>query len=391
MRAVVDRSVFYDELGFIRRIIPRGAVVPELAYVRIEAVGGDVVLTGTDLETVVRVRCEADVQRGGVVCCRAGTLYEVIGRCGEGEVVVEGDEGHVVVRSGRARFRLSGLHPDDFPQVCGVPGGLRFRVPLREFGIALGRVVWSALRERLGSPLEGVLMEWWGLSGMSSVRMVATDRHRLSMCEVGECGRVEEVGKVIVSRRAAEELLRIVKRGGCDVVECDWDENRVYFRVGVRELVARLVSGGFPGYGEIISLGYGHRVVVGVEDFRGALSRVLAMLEVRDRGVMGVRVRLGMDEVVLSVGLGDEEAEDRVSVHGGESRGVEFAVNGLYLLDFLGVINERFVEVSVDDPVKPIRLRPICDVSSGVGVVVRHDYFVMPMRLVCVTLVESRF
>jgi len=69
MHIVIEKTPFHRELGIVHAVIERKATIPILSYIRMEARQGMVVLTGTDLDVSVRVRCEAEVKGGGDGVC----------------------------------------------------------------------------------------------------------------------------------------------------------------------------------------------------------------------------------------------------------------------------------------------------------------------------------
>jgi len=367
MHLVIERSSLYRELGLVHTVVERKHTIPILSYVRMEAREGGIVLTGTDLDVSMRVQCEADVREVGTVCIPARKFFDIVRALGEEPVVIAGTEEKVTITSGRSRFRLAGLPVENFPDIPEMTSHDELRLPTDELQTAIRRVIFATTMEEARYALSGVQMEW---EKGSWIRLVATDGHRLAVCEWGEPSSGEK-RSVLIPKKAMRELSRLIEHGDSEMVEFCRDENHVFFRVGRRLLVSRLLTGQFPNYELVIPKEAVARAVISAPEWRKALDRVAILSDERSRGV---RMNLSSGSMVLTARRfeEDEEAVDEVPVtYEGES--LEIAFSSEYLADFLSVV-EGDVEVWITNAHSPVRLAPIGDAMSYV-------YVVMPMRL----------
>jgi len=366
MHIVIEKTPFHRELGIVHAVIERKATIPILSYIRMEARQGMVVLTGTDLDVSVRVRCEAEVKEEGTVCISARKLFDIVRALSDGPVVMAGTEDRITLMSGRSRFRLAGLPVENFPDVPEVPSRGGVELPVSEVQTAIRRVIFATTMEEARYTLSGVNMEW----GEGRVRMVATDGHRLALCEWDAPGG-DKKRSVLIPRKAMRELGRIMEHADGHMLEFHCDENHVYVRVGQRELVSRLLTGQFPNYELVIPKEAARRVVVSAPVWREALRRVALLSDERSHAV---RLQFSSGNMVLTARRveDDEEAAEEVLV-AYEGEPLEIAFNSEYLADFLDVV-EGDVEVGMTDAQSPAKLTPIGDEMTYV-------YVVMPMRL----------
>jgi DNA polymerase-3 subunit beta len=367
MHVAIEKTPFHRELGIVHAVIERKATIPILSYVRIEARQGMVVLTGTDLDVSVRVRCEAEVKEEGTVCVSARKLFDIVRALSDGPIVMAGTEDRITLMSGRSRFRLAGLPVEDFPDIPEVPSDGGIELHVSDVQTAIRRVIFATSPEKDQQyALSGVNMEW----GEGRVRMVATDRRRLALCEWNApCENKKR--SALIPRKAVYELRRITDDMDGHTLELYCDENHVYARVGHRELVSRLLTGQFPNYELVIPKEAARRVVVSAPVWREALRRVALLSDERSRAV---RLQFSSSSMVLTAWRqnNDEEAtEEVVVVYEGEP--LEIAFNSEYLADFLDVV-EGDVEVGMTNADSAAKLAPIGDEMTYV-------YVVMPMRL----------
>ncbi|GBC77356.1 DNA polymerase III subunit beta [bacterium HR08] len=364
MRAIIERTQLHRELGLIQTVIERRATIPILAYVRMDVTDGQVVFTGTDLDVSMRLGCEARETERGVVCLPARKLGEIVRVLPDEPVVFTGDEQRVTLSCGRARFRLAGLPVENFPEVPTFPAERGRSFPAAALGPATERVIFATSLEESRYTLSGVQMEWWD----GGFRLVATDGHRLAL--VDSSSPSPERSACLIPRKTMQELLRLIEHAEEEEVRFAHDANHVYFQVGGRELISRLLTGQFPNYEMVIPKEHGARAVVEASVFREACRRVATLADERSRGIT-LSFSEGRLTLTARTAQGDEEAvEEMLCEYEGEPLVIAF--NSEYLLDFFDVVREGMVEVELKDAQSPALWRPSAD---------RYVYIVMPMRL----------
>ena len=84
--------------------------------------------------------------------------------------------------------------------------------------------------------------------------MVATDGHRLAHIEKSEAaGRCSEEIRVLVPKKAMGELVRMISESGeADKIGFSRDDNHLFFDMGKRLLVSRMLTGQFPNFEAVL-------------------------------------------------------------------------------------------------------------------------------------------
>jgi DNA polymerase-3 subunit beta len=175
---------------------------------------------------------------------------------------------------------------------------------------------------------------------------------------------------VIVPRKGLAELKRLVDEDDADEVELGFEGNSGLARKGSVTLVMRLIEGEFPNYRQVLPKETTRRFVVAADDFVRSLRRVALLSAERSRSV---RLELGKNTLTMSSKNPDlGEAQEELDVdYAGE--GVAIAFNASYLLEALGAMHSKEVEVGLQDELSPARLQPTDDPDTLA--------VVMPMRL----------
>jgi DNA polymerase-3 subunit beta len=212
--------------------------------------------------------------------------------------------------------------------------------------------------------LNGMLLEIDGLL----LRAVATDGHRLALCEASLSSKAMTSQQVIVPRKGVLELQRVLTAEGN--AEVAIGSNHVRAQIGDVRFTSKLIDGRFPEYSRVIPAAATHAIRADRDVLRQALQRTAILSNEKYRGI-----RVSVKGNLLTVQAHNpeqEEAEEEVEVsYEGSDLEVGFNVN--YLLDALAVIDGQDVELGLTDS------NSSCLIRSPGNTTAR--YVVMPMRL----------
>ena len=267
-------------------------------------------------------------------------------------------------------FRSNTLSADEFPPAPAADS----KRSLKMSGAHLRRIIEETLfsisadDNRYG--LNGAHMEQVNAGkGERRVRMVTTDGSRLSYSEVPFEGEVGMGRKVLLPRKALNEIKKLAE--GDEVVwEISFSDRSATFRGQDVTLMARLVEGEFPDYKEVLPEHFRRRVEVDRASFLDALRRVSLVATDRNHSV---RFTFQKDALVLSadnLDMGDAREEVPATLEG---EGFATGFNIRYFQDLLGPTSSERLSLEMGDVLDPCIVR-----LSG-----RDDclFIVMPMRL----------
>ncbi len=188
--------------------------------------------------------------------------------------------------------------------------------------------------------LNGMLLETEG----KTLRAVATDGHRLALCEAQLPAMARTAQQVIVPRKGVLELQRILGPEGN--VELAIGTNHVRAQIGEIRFTSKLIDGRFPEYGRVVPANPTKKVHADRDLLRQAFQRTAILSNEKYRGI-----RLTLKSGLLTVQAHNpeqEEAEDQLEVrYEGEDLEIGFNVN--YLLDALAALDGETVEIGLSD------------------------------------------
>src|SRR5438034_8013981 len=179
-------------------------------------------------------------------------------------------------------FRIAGFPTENFP-VLPEPKSGAANIPADVLAKIISRTVFAISTEDSKYTLSGALL----LLKPGSITMVATDGHRLAHVEKAETlDEVREEIKVLVPRKAMAELLRMISEtADAEVIAFSRDDNHLFFDMGKRLLISRMLTGQFPNYEAVLPRNNDRIVTVNREEIAAAIRRVAILSDERSHTV----------------------------------------------------------------------------------------------------------
>lgn len=367
MRFSLQREVLLKPLQQVVNVVERRHTLPVLANLLALVKDGQLWLTGTDLEVEMVARTVVEDAKDGETTIPARKLFEIVRALPDGSRVTLSHAGDkVTVQAGRSRFTLAALPPNDFPSVDDVDLIERVRVPEAALKELIERTAFAMAQQDVRYYLNGLLLDLRA----NALRCVATDGHRLALCEAPLPGGGAQTRKqIILPRKGVLELQRLLE-GGDRELELEVGRNHLRVRREDVTFTSKLIDGRFPDYEAVIPIGADQEIKVDREALRAALQRAAILSNEKYRGVK-LDVSPGQLRLVAH-NPEQEEAQEEIEA---ETRidGLSIGFNVTYLLDALSALREETVLIALRDANSSALVREASNERS------RH--VVMPLRL----------
>jgi len=365
MKLSASRDVLLKPLQAVIGVVERRQTMPILSNILLVARNGELSVTATDLEVELVARAEVDVESGGEITVSGRKLLDICKALPEDaavQIAVSGEK--MSVRSGKSKFSLTTLPSAEFPTVEDIKAGQTISVDKEALGLLIEKTHFSMAQQDVRYYLNGMLLE----TGGSHLRAVATDGHRLALCQVAVNGGKVKEQQVIIPRKGVLELQRLL--GGDGDVDLQLGENHVRVQIGGIRFTSKLIDGRFPEYGRVIPKESDNELTADKAVLRSALQRTAILSNEKYRGI---RLIIRDSGVVLQAHNPEqEEAEEEVEVaYSGDDIEIGFNVN--YLLDAIGAVDTDEVTLSVVDANSSCLIREPGNDD--------RKFVVMPMRL----------
>ncbi|HJO16868.1 MAG: DNA polymerase III subunit beta [Vicinamibacterales bacterium] len=374
MDLVVRKKEFFHELQLFQGIVERKNTIPVLANVLLEAEGDKARMVATDLEVALDVRFSAKVKKGGTLTLPAKKLFEIVQALPDTNITIrEEGQGAVNVSADNFESRIRTLPRQDFPTLPKADNKETLKLPGQTLRNLITRTKFAITSEDTRYFLNGALFYFTA----DELTLVATDGHRLALItgKQKSGGKTKkgkgEAPRVILPKKTLTELAKLLTD---DVKEIGYQqsENHLFFEVGDRVLISRMIDGQFPAYERVIPKGNDKVVEFDNDRLAAAIKRVAVLSNDRSQAV---KIQINKNKVEITSNTPDVgEASEELDVqYTGDS--VQICLNAKYILDFLREVETDSIRFEFKDETTQAVMQPVG--LEGYN----YTYVIMPMRI----------
>src|ERR1700739_4118165 len=365
-----SKSALLNELSTTQGVVERKTTIPILSNLLVEARHSQLTITATDLELSICTPCEDKIKKEGAGTIPAKKLLELVRLLPEGEIKVKLLENQwVEIVSDKKKYKLVGMARENFPALPVMPHTL-VKIPAAIIENLIRKTKFAISMEESRYTLNGGLL----ILKPDTLAMVATDGHRLALAETGqEPPRLNGEVRVLIPKKAMDEVEKLSAAAGSDAhLEFAKDESHLFFQVGHRLLISRILTGQFPNYEAVLPRENNKTVVLERTELTDAVRRVSQLADQRSHAVKLAVSTEGVEISASSPEYG-EAKESLEKEYKGEPISIGF--NSSYMLDFLAAAADGPVSIELKGEQSRGQMRPRPDQSY------RYRYIIMPMRI----------
>jgi len=371
MQFVVSKQNLEKELAFLQGIVEKKNTIPVLSNILIESVGErSIRLIGTDLDVTLRCDMQADeITTPGSMCVQARKLFEIARLLPDAPISFKKEDNEwVTVKCDRARYKMVGIARDSFPELPAFPAAPT-NVPAGLIKTFIDRTIFAITQDESRYTLSGAKFVLDG----TTARMVTTDGHRLALVEKTGIVRngPQDTIDTLIPRKTLAELTKLAAQFD-EEINLGMDDNHIYFQVGPRLLISRMLYGQFPNYEMVMPKNNDKSVQFNIKALSTAIRRVALMADEKSHAI---RFHLEPQQLVISSQNPEEgEANETIQTdYTGEETDIGF--NAQYLQEFLNAVGDATVVFEFKDGHTQAQLRPSEKGDYD------YKYVVMPMRI----------
>jgi len=349
MKFSIQRESILKPLQTITGVVERRQTLPVLSNLLLNVSPDGLSMTATDLEVEMIARVSLEGAEAGDITLPARKLVDICKALPVGaqiDIIYDEEKERATIKSGRSRFNLTTLPVNEFPNIEEVKGVFEFEVAQNVLKQLIDKTAFAMAQQDVRYYLNGLLLEVD--SGM--IRTVATDGHRLAVCEHKIQVSPGEKIQVILPRKGVMELSRLLSDED-EPVKMTVGNNHVCVALKEYSFTSKLIDGKFPDYQRVIP--------------RDSDKDVIADHELLRRLQDGlIQAQANNPEM--------EEAEEEIEVQYTGAQ-LEIGFNVSYLLDALNVIDTPNVTLALGDANSSCVMRAEGQTEC--------TYVIMPMRL----------
>ncbi len=369
MKFTIERSVLFKALAHGVSIVEKKNTIPILSNIKITADENGVSLqsTNTDIELIEYI--PATVDEVGVTTASAHKLHAITSKLSEGsqiEFSTKNDK-ELNVKCGKSKYKIATLSAEDFYAMPDVELPFSFRTTATELREMINRTSFAAAVEETRHYLNGIYMHDNTKDKDKTVRIAATDGHRLACLEIPMPEGAEGMPGIIIPKKTITELVKIFDGSDMDV-DVALSPNKIRFSINDIVFSSKLIEGTYPDYERVIPTNNDKSIEIDAGEFKSAVERVSIFDKSR-----GIKILIENNTMKLSANIPDEGSADAEIEVDYDGEVVEFGFNHKYLLDILDQVKSGLANFTFSESTSPVIIYDGENTSSV--------YVLMPMRI----------
>lgn len=365
MKIACSRKDLADAVAFASAASSVRTSWPVLQTLRLKAGQSSLSVLGCDGELWAERIVAANVAEEGSVCVAANLLGQLLAKLPDGEIRLELDGTSLALHQGSSDWRMMALPAVDFPPVPDVAGDAELKLTMGELKDAVNSVAFAVADDQSRAVLTGVLLTYDG----TSLTLVATDTHRLSVRKIAREGLGSNVSAVVPER--ALKAIRNLPVADDESLQIRFDDTRLMVDCGPAKVVSQLLAGAYPHWERVVPTEHSRTWILDKAELAENLNR--AMILARESNN---RVRFsGKGDQVLITARADDSGEAKEEVAAVLKNGeIDIAFNGKYVLEAISALKSDGILAELTEPSRPAVFRAADDGDQ-------HFCVVMPMAL----------
>ena len=374
LNCTISKDYFLEALNSLQNLTNKKGTLAILANVLIESTGSGLTLTATDLEVGMRLFVPAEIHGEGTLTLPSKKIFEIVRESGSETITIEEtDNSWVIIRAGLSKYNLAGLASDEFPEFPDYEEDSFISFESYIFLELIDKIIYSIANEQENIySLTAVLFEKEVREGISYLKMISSDGHRLSIMEKDVAADLTEMqlnDVTLIPKKGIQEWKKFCE--GRDALEVSFEEKQLVLREEDAVMVVRLKQGEFPQYTAILeAVQLENCVKIQRIPFLESLKRINLFTE---DIFHTIQLKIENDQMILSsqnADLGNAKDQQSIS-YSGEPLNLGF--NCRYFIEALQAMESENVEAYINSNNSPCLMKGDDDIG--------FISIIMPMQL----------
>lgn len=365
MKFSIRRDLFVKSLNDVMKAISIRTTIPILTGIKISVTEEGITLTGSDSDISIESFIPVDkddfekikIEETGSVVLQARFFHDIIRKLPENIVDIEVNEQfQTVIKSGKAKFNLNGLDPEEYPLLPQITGNKSFSIPTDLLKTLIQQTVFAVSTSEVRPILTGVNFSVVD----NELTCIATDSHRLAYRKalIETDGESDDEYNIVVPGKSLNELSKILDDSN-DLVKVVITENQILFKTEYLLFYSRLLEGNYPDTKRLIPSDSMTNITVETKSFLQAVDR--ASLLSKDEKSNVVKLSTTSNETVEISSNTPEIGNVIEQIYCDEITGEELIISfsAKYMMDALKVIDGSEINISFTGAMRPFVIRPL--------------------------------
>lgn len=369
MKFVVNQTTLSKALSLVSKGAGISSTLPVLNSVKLSTVGGDIELQTTDLNIAIKHIIRGSIQEEGSILVSLRVLLSIIKTLPDAPITFETTDGGINLSCSDSVFFILTLSVDEFPSFPEYEVQSSVQLSTQLLNKMVERVYKVTSHDVARPILSGILFT----ADNNTLRLVAVDSHRLSICDTNtETSSLHSEFSIVVPGKAFHDALSLSEKN--ENITLAASENHIIFTFPHTTFVSRKIEGTFPNYKQLLPQSSKTSVSLPLEALSEALRRVSSIVSQNP----SVQFTLNVEEkrlVLTTINKEAGKAKEILSISG-EGESMTFALNNRYVQEGINPLlndDQTNITLELQDSTQPAIFKSFGKIN--------YLYLLMPIRM----------
>ncbi len=351
MKFVVDKNSFLWAIDKVNRVVPTHPKIPVLANLHLVAQKpATLAIEATDLEVGSKIELKTKVTEDGECLINGRFLVEAIRELRGESITVTVEKGGLLITTPETTLKINITTKDEYPVITwGEKEEWNEEIEPSVLEEILRMTSFSVSKDEIRPILTGIFFS-------SSGEVAATDGIRLSVFRPSQKIGLENA---VVPLGFLQQLASI--KEGKIKIRYDLKKKRIIALAQPTEgnywLQTQLIEGNFPNYKEIVPQEFAYNLVVNKTLFEQQLRTVMVVAK-NNGNLLKLNIK-GKKMTLLAESSAFGSVKGEVEVENDQEKELVLALNGKFLQEAIGVIDEEYLAIKLNTATSPIMIRGV--------------------------------
>ena len=344
MKFIVSSSELLKNLSYISGVIAPNPIVPILENFLFELDKTQLVVTASDMQTVMVAELEVTSSDSAAIAIPARLLMDTLKSLPEQPLTVNinTESFGLEIITSTGRFKIAGENPMDFPRPPQVNRNFNIELNSDVLAAAINNTIFATSTDDLRPAMTGVFID----IEADSTTFVATDGHRLIRYRRTDIQSSSET-RLILPRKALN-LIKTSLPSEVVPVITEFSSSNAFFSFGNIKLICRLIDERYPDYDNVIPKANPYKLIVERATFLSTLKRISIF---SNKTTHQIRLKVEPTELTISaedLDYSNEAVEKMACEFDGEL--LEIGFNAKFLSEMLSNLSSATVMMELSQP-----------------------------------------
>ena len=349
MKVICDGLDLSDAVLKVSKALSVKSTNPALEGIKIIASGDSLTLIATDTELTIIKKIKAEVLMEGETVVVGKYFVEFTKKLEKEQVeLCKLDNDQLEIKYSDSVSELQVFPVENFPKANVSDDGDYFITTQGDFKKIVERTTFACSIDDARPILKGCLFE----INSNLLTCVALDGFRMSVVkkEVKASGDF----KAVIPSRTLLEITRLLDKEN-EELKVLLKNNTLLVEVDNTILISRLIEGEFVKYNHILPTAFENIATVGKEPLLQSIDRASIVAKNDRYNIIKFDVKENVMNISAKSEIGNVNENININLKG---KDITIAFNGKYIMDFLKIIGDDFINLNFNSPIDPCIIQP---------------------------------